>query len=94
MENTKQKIELLIAQAPAPEPAQSPQTTQSTLHSPLSTEEITLILPEEEPMPMPMPIIPVADYIDELLAQNIELEDALLTSMIDPNFDNSYTPLN
>lgn len=84
--------ELLLARAPQTPRSQSSPRTQSAQSTPKtpSAPEPTVILPE----PLPEPIIPVADYIDGLLAQQIELEQELLVSMIDPSFDNSYTPLN
>lgn len=91
---------LLIAQAPAPyvhiEPVR-PEHHHKAI-KPVAPQPI-VILPEplaDADMPKmeePLPEIAVNEYIDELLAQSLTEEQELISSILDPEFNASYTPL-
>lgn len=91
---------LMIAQAPeAPHVPCRPEPRRQAPRRASTSGTLRVILPEPLPEPRehePVPSefdIPVADYIDELLAAELLKEQTLIQSVIDPYTDTSYTPL-
>lgn len=91
---------LMIAQAPeAPHVPCRPEPRRQAPRRASTSGALRVILPEPLPEPRehePVPSefdIPVADYIDELLAAELLKEQTLIQSVIDPYTDTSYTPL-
>lgn len=91
---------LMIAQAPeAPHVPCRPEPRRQAPRRTSTSGALRVILPEPLPEPRehePAPSefdIPVADYIDELLAAELLKEQTLIQSVIDPYTDTSYTPL-
>lgn len=91
---------LMIAQAPeAPQVPCRPEPRRQVPRRASTSGALRVILPEplpelreQEPEPNEFDI-PVADYIDELLAGELLKEQALIQSVIDLDTYTSYTPL-
>lgn len=91
---------LMIARAPeAPQVPCRPEPRRQAPRRASTSGALRVILPEPLPEPRehePAPSefdIPVADYIDELLAGELLKEQTLIQSVIGPYTDTSYTPL-
>ena len=62
----------------------------------VAKDTVKILLPESIPYQPDAPTdldIPVGDYIDGLLAQQLVLQQELLSSVTDPYTDNSFTPI-